>query len=77
MARPIDRCTFTPTVFLPQSSSAQSLIDHGVNGGIGGSDVSIIHKTHHSIDGHSIDNYQMVDIPIATVGDAINTQQHL
>ncbi len=35
------------------SSATQSLVDHGANGGIGGSDVQIIYKTHHSMDaGH-------------------------
>jgi len=30
--------------------------------------------THHSVDVQGINNHQMVDIPIATVGDVINTQ---
>jgi len=33
-----------------RSSARQSLVDHGANWGIGGSDVQIIYKTHHSVD---------------------------
>jgi len=56
------------------SSATQLLVDHGANGGIGGSDVRIIYKTHHSVDVQGINNHQMTDIPIATVGGVINTQ---
>jgi len=50
------------------------LVDHGANGGIGGSDIHVIYKTHHSVDIQGINNHQMVDIPIATVGGVISTQ---
>jgi len=36
----------TYSVSASKSSSAQSLVDYGANGGIGGSDVCVIHKTH-------------------------------
>jgi len=45
-----------------------------VNGGIGGSDVWVIFKTHCSVDVQGIDNHQMTNIPITTVGGGINTQ---
>jgi len=64
----------TYSVSASKSSSAQSLVDHGANGGIGGSDVQVIYKTHCSVDVQGINNHQMVDIPIATVGGVINTQ---
>ncbi len=63
------------SVSASKSSSAQSLVDHGANGGIGGSNVHVIHKIHHhSVDMQGIDNHQMVDIPIAIMGGVINTQ---
>jgi len=65
----------TYSVSASKSSSTQSLVDCGANGGIGGSDVRVIHKTHHSVDVQGINNHQMVDIPIATVGGVINTQR--
>ena len=58
----------TYSISASKSSSTQSLVDHGANGGIGGSDVCVIYKTHHSVDVQGINNHQMVDIPIATVG---------
>jgi len=57
-----------------KSSSVQSLVDRGANGGIGGSDVRVIFRTHRSVDVQGIDNHQMTNIPIATVGGVINTQ---
>jgi len=57
-----------------RSSATQSLVDCGTNGGIGGSDVHVIYKTHHSVDVQGINNHQMVNITIATVDGVINTQ---
>jgi len=57
-----------------RSSTTQSLVGHDVNGGIGRSNVHVIYKTHCSVDVQGINNYQMVDIPIATMGGVINTQ---
>jgi len=63
------------SVSASRSSATQSLVDRGANGGIGGSDVRVIHKTHRSVDVQGINNHQMVNIPIATVGGVINTQR--
>jgi len=49
-------------------------VDYEANTGIGGSDVCVIYETHCSVDVQGIDNHQMADIPIATVGGVINTQ---
>jgi len=62
------------SVSASRSSVTQSLVDHGANGGIGGSDLWVIYKTHHSVDIQGIYNHQMINIPIATVGGVINTQ---
>jgi len=58
-----------------RSSATQSLVDHGANGGIGGSDVCDIYKTHHCVDVQCINIHQMIAMPIATVGGVIKTQQ--
>ena len=63
------------SVSASQSSATQSLVDHGANGDIDGSDVHVIYKTHCSVDAQGFINHQMVDIPITTVGGVINTQQ--
>jgi len=65
-------CTYS--VSSSCSSATQSLVDRGANGGIGGSDVWVIYKTHSSIDVQGINNHQMTNIPIATVGGVINMQ---
>jgi len=67
--RPVPTVSLPPRVALSQSS-----VDCGANGGIGGSDIHVIHKTYCSIDVQGIDNHQMVDTPIATMGGVINTQ---
>ena len=51
-----------------------SLVDHGANGGIAGEDVRIINKTRRQVNVQSIDNHQIVDIPIVTAGAVIPTQ---
>ena len=56
-------------------ASSGALIDLGANGGIYGSDVRIIQKTGRKVDVQSIDNQQVVDIPIVTAGAVLSTQR--
>ena len=58
-----------------QSMSPHSLVDRGANGGLAGSDVRIIHHTHRSIDVHGIDNHQLTDIAIGTIGGVVTTNK--
>jgi hypothetical protein len=51
-----------------------ALVDRGANGGIAGDDVRGINRTHRQVDVQGIDNHQIVDIPIATVGAVVKTQ---
>ena len=50
-----------------------SLIDRGANGGIAGEDVRVVFKTSRSVDIQGIDNHQMRDVDIGTVGGVVNT----
>ena len=56
-------------------SPSHSLIDRGANGGIAGTDVRVIFKTQRSVDVQGIDNHQMCDIGIGTVGGVVQTQK--
>ena len=54
-----------------------SLIDRGANGGVAGSDVRIIHQTPPNarrVDIQGIDDHQLTNIPIGTVGGVVTTQ---
>jgi hypothetical protein len=51
-----------------------ALIDRGANGSITGKDVRVVDRTHRQVDVQGIDNHQIVDIPIATVGAVVKTQ---
>jgi hypothetical protein len=50
-----------------------SLIDQGAYGGVAGKDVRIIFTTPRSVDTKGIDNHQVPNVPISTVGGVIST----
>jgi hypothetical protein len=52
----------------------QSLVDRGANGGVAGEDVRIISKSHRQVDIQGINNHQVTDIGIGTVGGVVHTQ---
>ena len=56
-------------------SPTHSLIDRGANGGIAGTDVRVIFKTQRLVDVQGIDNHQMCDVGIGTVGGVVQTQK--
>ena len=56
------------------SHNLHSLVDRGANGGIAGDDVRVIAWTHRHVDVQGIDQHQMTNLRIATVGGIINTQ---
>ena len=58
-----------------RSSSPRSLVDCGANGSLAGTDVRVISKTHRSVDVRGIDNHQLTDIAIGTVGGVVPTQK--
>ena len=53
----------------------QSLVDRGAYGGVAGSDVRIINKIARQVDIQGIDNHQLNDISIGTVGGVTRTQK--
>ena len=52
-----------------------SLIDRGANGGIAGNDVRVLFKTHRTVDIRGIDNHQLTDISIGSVGGVVDTHK--
>ena len=57
------------------SSDRHSLVDRGSNGGVAGSDVRVISKSQRKVDIRGIDNHQLNDIEIGTVGARVDTQK--
>ena len=57
------------------SSTSHSLVDRGANGGVAGSDVRIISNSLRSVDIQGIDNHQLNNISIGTVGGVVNTHK--
>jgi len=71
----VNMASITYHVSNHKSGLPRSLIDRGANGGIAGTDVRVIHKTHRSVDVRGIDNHQVTDISIGTVGGVVTTQK--
>jgi len=57
------------------TSNQSSLVDRGANGGIAGSDVRVIDKGIQSVSVRGIDNHEINNLPIGTVGGVVKTQQ--
>ena len=53
----------------------QQLVDRGANGGIAGSDMRVIHKTHRKINIQGIDNYEVTGLDVVTAATLLNTSQ--
>jgi hypothetical protein len=58
-----------------RSSIPQSLVDRGANGGLAGADVRVINRIHRTVDVRGIDNHQLSDIGIGTVGGVVQTSK--
>jgi Reverse transcriptase (RNA-dependent DNA polymerase) len=54
---------------------AMSLVDRGANGGVAGQDVRVLFKTNRVVDIRGIDNHQLTNIDIGTVGGVVDTQK--
>ena len=57
------------------STPTQSLVDRGANGGVGGADVRLVSRSHRKVDVQGIDNHQVNDLAIATVGGVVSTHK--
>ena len=71
--RLVNKCEYC--VSAHRHTSSLSLVDRGANGGVAGDDVRVIFKTSRTVDIKGIDNHQVVDIPIGTVGGVVTTQK--
>ena len=53
----------------------QQLVERGANGGIAGSDMCVIHKTHHKINIQGIDNHEVTGLDVVTAATLLITSQ--
>ena len=51
------------------------MVDRGANGGLAGSDVRVIHKTHRKINIQGIDNHEVTGLDVVTAATLLNTSQ--
>ena len=49
------------------------MVDHGANGGLAGSDMRVIHKTHRKINIQGIDNHEVTGLDVVTAATLLNT----
>ena len=56
-------------------SNKGTLIDRGANGGVAGNDARIINKSDRSVNITGIDNHEMKNIPMGTVGGVVKSQR--
>ena len=56
-------------------SKKGALIDRGANGGVAGQDVRVIAKSDRSVNITGIDNHEMKNIPIGTIGTVVMSQR--
>jgi hypothetical protein len=52
-----------------------TLVDCGANGVVTGNDFRVIFKTFRTVDIKGIDNHQLTNVPIGTVGGDVSTQK--
>ena len=64
---------FVYTVSRSAYKTHQSLVDRGANGGIAGADVRVIDRSFRSVDIQGIDNHQLRDVSIGSVGGVVHT----
>jgi hypothetical protein len=74
--RTVKKANVSYTVLLnQQEATTHLLVDRGANGRVGGNDVRIIFKTNRTVDIRGIDNHQVTDIDISTVGGVVQSQK--
>ena len=60
-------------LFQHANHTNQQLVDHGANGGLAGSDMRVIHKTHRKINIQGIDNHEVTGLDVVTAATLLNT----
>ena len=62
-------------LFQHANHTNQQLVDRGANGGLAGSDMHVIHKTHRKINIQGIDNHEVTGLDVVTDATLLNTSQ--
>ena len=62
-------------LFQHANHTNQQLVDCGANGGLAGSDMRVIHRTHRNINIQGIDNHEVTDLDVVTAATLLNTSQ--
>ena len=62
-------------LFQHANHTNQQLVDRGANGGLAGSDMRVIHKTHCKINIQGIDNHEVTGLDVVTAATLLNTSQ--
>ena len=62
-------------LFQHANHTNQQLVDRGANGGLAGSDMRVIHKTHRKINIQGIDNHEVSGLDVVTAATLLNTSQ--
>ena len=62
-------------LFQHANHTSQQLVDHGANGGLAGSDMHVIHRTHRKINIQGIDNHEVTGLDAVTDATLLNTSQ--
>ena len=62
-------------LFQHANHTNQQLVDRGANGGLAGSDMRVIHKTHRRINIQGIDNHEVTGLDVVTAATLLNTSQ--
>ena len=62
-------------LFQHANHTNQQLVDCGANGGLAGSDMHVIHKTHRKINIQGIDNHEDTGLDVVTAATLLNTSQ--
>ena len=62
-------------LFQHANHTNQQLVDCGANGGLAGSDMRVIHKTHRKINIQGIDNHEVTGLDVVTSATLLNTSQ--
>ena len=60
-------------VFQRANHTNNQLVDRGANGGLAGSDMRVIHKTHRKINISGIDNHEVTGLDVVTAATLLNT----
>ena len=62
-------------LFQNANHTNQQLVDCDANGGLAGSDMRVIHKTHRKINIQGIDNHEVTGLDVVTAATLLNTSQ--